>query len=403
MVLFLYDLGKVLESMAVNKSRNSVAELMDIKEETSNLKEKNKIIVVPTTEIKVGDIIVVKEGERVPLDGTIVKGSSMLDTSALTGESLPISVNIGDNILSGSINKGGLLEVKVTSLYKDSTVNKILELVETATERKTKTEKVVSKYSSKYTLGVIIIAILTATLLPLFTNLTYSESIYKGLTILVISCPCAIAISIPLSYFSGIGASSREGILVKGSNYLDSIKDFKEVSGKGIEFTYKKDKVKIVNPKYCGIKEESSNIYLTVNNSLVADIEIKDEIKSTAKATIKKLKDMNITVHMFTGDTKEKAEEISKELNIEDVNYSMLPNDKYNYLEKIITNKKEGNIVAFVGDGINDAPVLKLADLGISMGHLGTDSAIEASDIVIMNDNLDKIITTINISKKNLL
>ena len=347
MVLFLYDLGKVLESMAVNKSRNSVAELMDIKEETSNLKEKNKIIVVPTTEIKVGDIVVVKEGERVPLDGTIVKGSSMLDTSALTGESLPISVKVGDNILSGSINKGGLLEVKVTSIYKDSTVNKILELVETATERKTKTEKVVSKYSSKYTLGVIIIAILTAVLLPLFTSLTYSESIYKGLTILVISCPCAIAISIPLSYFSGIGASSREGILVKGSNYLDSIKnikeiafdktgtittgefyiskinihnkeytedkimeifakgeslsnhpiaksvlkkynkevshndikDFKEVSGKGIEFTYKKDKVKIGNPKYCGIKEESSNIYLTINNSLVADIEIKDEIK----------------------------------------------------------------------------------------------------------------------------
>ena len=457
MVLFLYDLGKVLESMAVNKSRNSVAELMDIKEETSNLKEKNKIIVVPTTEIKVGDIIVVKEGERVPLDGTIVKGSSMLDTSALTGESLPISVKVGDNILSGSINKGGLLEVKVTSIYKDSTVNKILELVETATERKTKTEKVVSKYSSKYTLGVIIIAILTAVLLPLFTNLTYSESIYKGLTILVISCPCAIAISIPLSYFSGIGASSREGILVKGSNYLDSIKNIKEiafdktgtittgefyiskinihnkeytedkimeifakgeslsnhpiaksvlkkynkeVSGKGIEFTYKKDKVKIGNPKYCAIKEESSNIYLTINNSLVADIEIKDEIKSTAKETIKKLKDMNITVHMFTGDTKEKAEEISKELNIEDVNYSMLPNDKYNYLEKIITNKKEGTIVAFVGDGINDAPVLKLADLGISMGHLGTDSAIEASDIVIMNDNLDKIITAINISKK---
>ena len=230
MVLFLYDLGKVLESMAVNKSRNSVAELMDIKEETSNLKEKNKIIVVPTTEIKVGDIIVVKEGERVPLDGTIVKGSSLLDTSALTGESLPISVKVGDNILSGSINKGGLLEVKVTSIYKDSTVNKILELVETATERKTKTEKVVSKYSSKYTLGVIIIALLTATLLPLFTNLTYSESIYKGLTILVISCPCAIAISIPLSYFSGIGASSREGILVKGSNYLDSIKNIKEIA-----------------------------------------------------------------------------------------------------------------------------------------------------------------------------
>lgn len=468
MVLFLYGLGKVLESMAVNKSRNSVAELMDIKEETSNLKENNKITVVPTTLVKVGDIIVVKEGERVPLDGTIVKGSSMLDTSALTGESIPTSVKVGDSILSGSINKGGLLEVKVTSVYKDSTVSKILELVENATERKTKTEKVVSKYSSKYTIGVIVIALLTATLLPLFTSLTYNESIYKGLTILVISCPCAIAISVPLSYFSGIGASSREGILIKGSNYLDSIKDikeiafdktgtittgefyiskinihnkkyteeeimtiftsgeslsnhpiaksiikkynkeishkdikdFKEVSGKGIEFTYKKDKIKIGNSKYCDIKEQNNNICLTINNTLVADLEIKDEIKSTAKETINKLKNMGITVHMFTGDSKEKALEISKELNIEDVNYGMLPSDKYNYLEKLIKNKKGNTIVAFVGDGINDAPVLKLADLGISMGSLGTDSAIEASDIVIMNDNLDKIITAIDISKK---
>ena len=414
MVLFLYDLGKVLESMAVNKSRNSVAELMDIKEETSNLKEKNKIIVVPTTEIKVGDIIVVKEGERVPLDGTIVKGSSMLDTSALTGESLPISVKVGDNILSGSINKGGLLEVKVTSIYKDSTVNKILELVETATERKTKTEKVVSKYSSKYTLssreGILV------------KGSNYLDSIKN---IKEIAFDKTGTITTGEFYISKINIHNKEytedkimEIFAKGESLSNhpiaksvlkkynkevlhnDIKDFKEVSGKGIEFTYKKDKVKIGNPKYCGIKEESSNIYLTINNSLVADIEIKDEIKSTAKETIKKLKDMNITVHMFTGDTKEKAEEISKELNIEDVNYSMLPNDKYNYLEKIITNKKEGTIVAFVGDGINDAPVLKLADLGISMGHLGTDSAIEASDIVIMNDNLDKIITAINISKK---
>ena len=229
MVIFLYELGKVLESIAVNKSRNSVEDLMNIKEETANLKEKDKIIVVPTTKVKVGDILVVKEGERVPLDGTIIKGNGTLDTSALTGESVPMFASVGDNILSGSINKGGLLEVKVTSIYKDSTVNKILELVEAATERKTKTEKIVSKYSSKYTLGVIVVAILTTVLLPLFTSLTYQESIYKGLTILVISCPCAIAISVPLSYFAGIGASSRKGILVKGSNYLDNIKNIKEI------------------------------------------------------------------------------------------------------------------------------------------------------------------------------
>lgn len=468
MVIFLYEIGKMLESKAVNKSRNSVAELMNIKEETSNLKDNNKIKVVPTTEIKVGDIIVVKEGERVPLDGIVVKGETMLDTSALTGESLPVSVSTGDNVLSGSINKGGILEIKVSSIYKDSTVNKILELVENATERKTKVETIVSKYSSKYTIGVMIIAILTALFLPLFTNMTYTDSIYKGLTILVISCPCAIAISIPLSYFSGIGAASKEGILIKGSNYLDSIKDikeivfdktgtittgefyiskinihdkkytedqimeifaggeslsnhpiaksvlknytkeinhedikdYKEVSGKGIEFTYKKDKVRIGNAKFCKVKEENSNIYLMINNSIVADLEIKDEIKKDVVNTIQKLKNMNINIHMFTGDTKEKATEIAKQVGIDNINYSMLPSDKYTYLEEIIKKKTEKSIVSFVGDGINDAPVLKLSDLGISMGSLGTDSAIEASDVVIMNDNLEKIVTAINISKK---
>lgn len=468
MVIFLYEIGKMLESKAVNKSRNSVAELMNIKEETSNLKDNNKIKVVTTTEIKVGDIIVVKEGERVPLDGIVVKGETMLDTSALTGESLPVSVSTGDNVLSGSINKGGILEIKVSSIYKDSTVNKILELVENATERKTKVETIVSKYSSKYTIGVIIIAILTALFLPLFTNMTYTDSIYKGLTILVISCPCAIAISIPLSYFSGIGAASKEGILIKGSNYLDSIKDikeivfdktgtittgefyiskinihdkkytedqimeifaggeslsnhpiaksvlknytkeinhedikdYKEVSGKGIEFTYKKDKVRIGNAKFCKVKEENSNIYLMINNSIVADLEIKDEIKKDVVNTMQELKKMNINIHMFTGDTKEKATEIAQQVGIDNINYSMLPSDKYTYLEEIIKKKTEKSIVSFVGDGINDAPVLKLSDLGISMGSLGTDSAIEASDVVIMNDNLEKIVTAINISKK---
>lgn len=468
MVIFLYEIGKMLESKAVNKSRNSVAELMNIKEEISNLKDNNKIKVVPTTEIKVGDIIVVKEGERVPLDGIVVKGETMLDTSALTGESLPVSVSIGDKVLSGSINKGGVLEIKVSSIYKDSTVNKILELVENATERKTKVETIVSKYSSKYTIGIIIIAILTALFLPLFTNMTYTDSIYKGLTILVISCPCAIAISIPLSYFSGIGAASKEGILIKGSNYLDSIKDikeivfdktgtittgefyiskinihdkkytedqimeifaggeslsnhpiaksvlknytkeinhedikdYKEVSGKGIEFTYKKDKVRIGNAKFCKVKEENSNIYLMINNSIVADLEIKDEIKKDVVNTMQELKKMNINIHMFTGDTKEKATEIAQQVGIDNINYSMLPSDKYTYLEEIIKKKTEKSIVSFVGDGINDAPVLKLSDLGISMGSLGTDSAIEASDVVIMNDNLEKIVTAINISKK---
>ncbi len=467
MVIFLYEFGKILESLAVDKSRKSVAELMDIKEETSNLKENDIIKKVPTEEIKINDIIVVKEGEKIPLDGIVIKGEAHLDTSAITGESSLTSVKKNDKVLSGTINKDGLLEVKVTSLYKDSTVSKILELVETATDKKSKTETIVSKYSSKYTICVLLVAVLTAVFMPLFVDVTYSESIYKGLTILVVSCPCAIAISIPLSYFSGIGRASKEGILVKGSNYLDNIKNikeivfdktgtittgqfyvskiniydekytesevlkiiakgeslsnhpiarsilkrygkevssknitnYKEVMGKGILFTYKEQSVKVGNASFCGSNEKSKNIFLNIDGTLIASLELKDEIKPSTKETIEKLKKEGINVHIFTGDSKEKALEIGTDLGIENINYEMLPDDKYKELEKIIANKKENTMVSFVGDGINDAPVLALSDIGISMGSLGTDSAIEASDIVIMNDNLDKIVTAIKISK----
>ena len=363
MVIFLYELGKALEKLAVNRSRKSVSELMNIKEENSNLKEEDTIKVVPTETIKVGDIIVVKEGEKVPLDGIIIEGNAMLDTR--------------------SINKSGLIEVKVTSVYKNSTVSRILSLVETATERKTKTETVVSKYAPVYTLSVLIVAILVGALLPLITNLTYTESIYKALTIIVVSCPCAVAISVPLAYFSGIGASSKEGILIKGSNYLDSIKNIKKVvfdktgtittgefyvskiniydkkytkdkvlelcakgeslsnhpiaasiikeygkevstedikehreyQGKGITYNYKDQNIKIGNSKFCNQKE-TKNIYLMINDNLVAELEIKDKIKESAKETIKILKDMNIETYMFTGDNKEKAIEIAKKVGI---------------------------------------------------------------------------------------
>lgn len=466
MVIFLYELGKMLEAKAVARSRNSVSKLMNIKEESSNLKVNNKIKKVPTTEVSIGDIIVVKEGERVPLDGIVIKGNSLVDTSFLTGESIPVSVKQGSDVLSGSINKGDILEIKVTSLYKDSTVSKILELVENATERKTKTETIVSKYSSKYTLAVIIIALLVSFVLPIVSSLSLSECIYKGLTILVISCPCAIAISVPLSYFSGIGRASKEGILVKGSNYLDSIKDisdiafdktgtittgefciskiniydkkynedkimeifasgealsnhpiaksilkkyegevdfscvknFKEVSGSGISFTYRKDSVKIGSAKFCKSKDVNNNIYLSINDSVVASLIIEDEIKNSTIETISKLKELGINVYMFTGDSKDKAVSIASKVGIDNVNYEMLPEDKYNSLEHIIKNKR--GVVAFVGDGINDAPVVKLADLGISMGLNGSDSAIEASDIVIMNDDISKILNAIKISKK---
>lgn len=466
MVIFLYELGKMLEAKAVSRSRNSVSELMNIKEELSNLKVNNKIKKVPTTEVSIGDIIVVKEGERVPLDGIVIKGNSLLDTSFLTGESIPVSVKQGSVLLSGSINKGDILEIKVTSLYKDSTVSKILELVENATERKAKAETIVSKYSSKYTLAVIIIALLVSFVLPLVSSLSLSKCIYKGLTILVISCPCAIAISVPLSYFSGIGRASKEGILVKGSNYLDSIKDisdiafdktgtittgefciskiniydkkynedkimeiftsgealsnhpiaksilkkhegevdfscvknFKEVSGSGISFTYRKDSVKIGSAKFCKSKDVNNNIYLSINDKVVASLVIEDDIKKCTIDTISKLKELGINVYMFTGDSKDKAISIASKVGIDNVNYEMLPEDKYNSLEHIIKNKR--GVVAFVGDGINDAPVVKLADLGISMGLNGSDSAIEASDIVIMNDDISKILNAIKISKK---
>ena len=466
MVIFLYELGKMLEAKAVARSRNSVSELMNIKEESSNLKVNNKIKKVPTTEVSIGDIIVVKEGERVPLDGIVIKGNSLVDTSFLTGESIPVSVKQGSVLLSGSINKGDILEIKVTSLYKDSTVSKILELVENATERKAKAETIVSKYSSKYTLAVIIIALLVSFVLPLVSSLSLSKCIYKGLTILVISCPCAIAISVPLSYFSGIGRASKEGILVKGSNYLDSIKDisdiafdktgtittgefciskiniydkkynedkimeiftsgealsnhpiaksilkkhegevdfscvknFKEVSGSGISFTYRKDSVKIGSAKFCKSKDVNNNIYLSINDKVVASLVIEDDIKNCTIDTISKLKELGINVYMFTGDSKDKAISIASKVGIDNVNYEMLPEDKYNSLEHIIKNKR--GVVAFVGDGINDAPVVKLADLGISMGLNGSDSAIEASDIVIMNDDISKILNAIKISKK---
>lgn len=403
-----------------------------------------------------------------PLDGIVIKGNAYLDKSALTGESNLTFIKENDTVLSGTINKQGLLEIKVTSLYKDSTVSKILELVETASERKSKTETIVSKYASKYTIGVLITGLLVALLFPVFTDLTYLESIYKGLTILVISCPCAIAISVPLSYFSGIGKASKHGILIKGSNYLDSIKnikeivfdktgtittgefyvskvniynkkyseeqimeifangeslsnhpiaksiikkygkevssknikDYREVTSKGISFKYKNKEVKIGSAKFCGIKENDKNIYLQIDEEVISSLELKDEIKENAKDVIEKLKNMRIKIHIFTGDSKEKAEEIGKVLGVKNICYEMLPNDKYTKLEEILKFKKEGNLVSFVGDGINDAPAISLSDIGISMGSLGTDSAIEASDVVIMNDDLEKLIETIAISKK---
>ncbi|MBE6153027.1 MAG: cadmium-translocating P-type ATPase [Firmicutes bacterium] len=463
MVIILYEIGKILESIAVNNSRKSISELMDIKPEYANLKKEKDYEKVYPEEVKIGDIIVIKQGEKIPLDGIVVKGRAKLNVSALTGESKLKEVSVKDKVLSGSINTSGIIELEVTNIYTDSTVAKILELVETATDRKAKTETFVAKAAKIYTPTVLILAILAALILPLF-NISFSESIYRALVFLVISCPCAIAISVPLSYFSGIGKASKEGILIKGSDYLDvlgninkiifdktgtlttgkfsdyklkildnnytekeiiklyvkgeklsnhpiaksiinifnirvntsNIKNYQEIPGKGISYELKDNKIKIGSSTFCKSKEKSSDIYLSVDDNIIAQLSLIDGIKKDAKRTIMNLKKDGIITKMFTGDDKIIALEISKKLGIDEVKYELLPEDKYNLLTSEINNKTK---TAFVGDGINDAPSLALADIGISMGGVGSASAIEASDVVIMTDELNKIYDGIKLSK----
>lgn len=463
MVIALYTIGKILEEKAINNSRKSIKDLLDIKEPFANLLEDKKIIRVPVEEVKVGDILVVKKGDKVPVDGVIIKGNSDLDTSALTGESDLVRVNTNDEVLSGSINMGDVLRIKATSIFSNSTVAKILELLEGATDKKTKTENMVTKFSRVYTPIIIGLAILITIMLPLVFKVPFKISIYRALTFLVISCPCAIAISVPLSYFTGIGVASKKGILVKGSNYLDNlsnttriifdktgtltngtftvekievlegkytkeevidiltkgeslsnhpiaksilklkkekidnsdVKNFQEIEGNGISFTLNKDKILIGNSKLCSC-DVDTDLHLNINGKHVASVIINDGIKENAKETITILKANNIKTYMFTGDKKAVALNIGKKLGLDEIKYEMLPQDKFKAFEAI-TNKND--VTIFVGDGINDAPVLKRADIGISMGGVGSDSAIEASDIVLMSDELSKIPLAIRISK----
>lgn len=465
MVIALYEIGKLLEYIAVNNSRKSITELMDIKPEYANIKVNDRITKVNPEEVKIGDTIIILEGEKVPLDGIVLSGNAKLNMQALTGESKLKEVNINDTVLSGSINVKGLLELKVTNTYQSSTVSKILALTETATDRKAKVETFVSKVSKIYTPLVLVLAILIALTFPILFNISFDESIYRALVFLVISCPCAIAISVPLSYFSGIGASSKKGILIKGSDYLDAIgnikeiifdktgtittgefldhkleildnnyqekdiitylvsgeilsnhpiaksittifnktnilkvTDFEEISGKGITYKIKNNVIKVGSSSLCKTKDNSNAIYININNNNVAKLELTDQIKKGAKDTISKLKSLGIKTKMFTGDEKDIATNIANKVGIDEVYYELLPQDKFKLLENVLSKKK--GLVAFVGDGINDAPSLALADIGISMGGVGSDSAIESSDIIIMNDKLDKIIEAINISKK---
>ncbi len=467
MVISLYTVGKLLEEKAINKSRKSINDLLNIKEPYANLKTGKTFKKIPVEEVKINDVIVVKKGEKIPVDGVVVKGSSLLDMTALTGESNLVQKNVGDEVLSGSINSKDIIEIKTISEFKDSTVSKIIELLETATDKKSKTETTITKISKIYTPLVIGLALLIAVFLPVVSNTSLTTSIYRSLTFLVISCPCAIAISIPLSYFTAIGVASKKGILIKGSNYLDNLSnitsiifdktgtltngsfnvssieitddnlkdkytmdeiinilikgesysnhpiaksiiklkdieidssdvlDFKEITGGGISFTLDKKHITIGSGKMCACQNDAM-IHLNISGKHVASITIDDGIKANTKNVIKYLKDNNIRTYMFTGDKKDIALDIGEKLEIDDIKYEMLPQDKFKYYENI---SKENDITVFVGDGINDAPVLKRADIGISMGEVGSDVAIEASDIVIMGDDLAKIPTAISISK----
>lgn len=467
MVISLYTIGKLLEEKAINKSRKSINDLLNIKEPYANLKTGKTFKKIPVEEVKINDVLIVKKGEKIPVDGIVVKGSSLLDMTALTGESNLVPKNVGDEVLSGSINSKDIIEIKATSEFKDSTVSKIIELLETATDKKSKTETTVTKISKIYTPLIIGLALLIAVFLPVVSNTSLTTSIYRSLTFLVISCPCAIAISIPLSYFTAIGVASKKGILIKGSNYLDNLSnitsiifdktgtltngsfnvssieitddnlkdkytmdeiinllikgesysnhpiansiiklkdievdnsdvlDFEEITGGGISFTLDKKHITIGNSKICACKYDAM-IHLNINGKHVASITIDDGIKANTKNVIKYLKDNNIRTYMFTGDKKDIALDIGKKLEIDEIKYEMLPQDKFKYYENI---SKVNDITVFVGDGINDAPVLKRADIGISMGEVGSDVAIEASDIVIMGDDLAKITVAINISK----
>lgn len=463
MVITLYTIGKILEEKAINNSRKSIKDLLDIKEPFAYLVDGKKIVKIPVEEVKKDDVLVVKKGEKVPVDGVIIKGSSSLDTSALTGESELVSVNVSDEVLSGSINMGDVLEIKATNTFSNSTVAKILDLLESATDKKTKTENMVTKFSKVYTPIIIGLAILITIILPLIFKVPFKTSLYRALTFLVISCPCAIAISVPLSYFTGIGTASKKGILVKGSNYLDNLSnttsiifdktgtltngtfnvekievldnkyskeeiidilikgeslsnhpiaksilklkkgkidnsdvlDYKEIEGNGISFKLNKKNVLIGNSKLCGC-DIDTDLHLSINGKHVASVVINDGIKENAKETINKLKNSNIKTYMFTGDKKAVALNIGKKLGLDEIKYEMLPQDKFKAFEKVSNNSE---VTIFVGDGINDAPVLRRADIGISMGGVGSDSAIEASDIVLMSDELSRIPLAINISK----
>ena len=477
-VMLFYQIGELFQSYAVDKSRKSISNLMDIRPDFAYVERDGEIKKVDPDEVKIGEIIVVKPGEKIPLDGTVIEGDSSIDTKALTGESLPQDVFEGSQVISGCINLTGFIKIKVSKEYGESTVSKILDLVENASSKKSQSENFITKFAKYYTPIVVIIAVFLAIIPPLLIdNATFSDWIYRALSFLVVSCPCALVISIPLSFFGGIGGASKMGILIKGSNYLEQlanteiivfdktgtltegvfevqkvkaidisedellkitayaenysnhpislsvrkaygkeidekqIQDIDELSGRGIVSKIENKEILVGNEKLMNdkkikfdkCKDIGTVLYIAINGKFAGYIVISDKIKKDSKKAIEDLKKNNIKeTIMLTGDRKAVGESVAKELGIDKVYTELLPNDKVEKVENLLEETSEKGKLAFVGDGINDAPVLAISDIGIAMGGLGSDAAIEAADIVLMTDEPSKIVSAINLSKRTM-
>ena len=476
-VMLFYQVGELFQSYAVDKSRKSISDLMDIRPDYANVIRNDKHEKVDPSDVNIEEIILIKPGEKVPLDGIVVEGSSSLNTLALTGEAVPRNVKVGDEILSGCINNSGILKVKVTKEFGESTVSKILDLVENASSRKSSSENFISKFAKYYTPIVVIISLFLAVIPPLILKDSFNTWIYRALSFLVVSCPCALVVSIPLSFFGGIGASSRIGVLVKGSNYLEALSkteiivcdktgtltegefkvqninaigisdeellkyasyaenfsnhpisisikneyskkidakkvtETKEIPGKGVYAKVENKDVLVGNEKLLNqykIKHEVVNelgtiIYVAIDNEFKGTITISDKIKEDSYKAIKLFRENNVKkIVMLTGDKDSISRKVSNELNLDEYHSELLPQDKVKIVEEIMKEKSKSGKLLFVGDGINDAPVLALSDIGVSMGGLGSDAAIEASDVVIMTDEPSKIAESISISRKTM-
>ena len=478
MVVLLYKIGETLQDKAVDKSRNLISKLTNINPQYANVCINNEVIKTDPSKVNIGDVVVIKSGEKIPLDGVIVEGSANVDMSLLTGESLPLYLDEGKNVFSGSIVVDGYLKVKVEKKYTDSTVSKILELVEHASEKKANSEKFITKFAKIYTPIVVILALILAIIPPLFFGYDFIVCLKRALVFLVISCPCALVISIPLSFFSGIGIAAKQGILIKGSKYIEvlskiknavfdktgtltkgqfniekvvcldnsisekeilnimcqlencsnhplamsilkvcnfaikkgDIKNIDEISGKGIKAILDNQEVLIGSKALLNmnnidtpsINEIGTIVYLAINNNCVGYVVLFDTLKETSKKSIEKLKKLKINTYILSGDSDNAVRKIADELGVDNYFSKLFPKDKVEKIENIIKKENKNETTLFVGDGINDAPVLKRADIGISMGALGSDIAIEASDVVIMDDNLEKISKAIEISKKTM-